>query len=99
MELARRIANRSYLLERFESIRQRCGTEPDEPARTVQSRPTGYSPRRRLLSERFTEAQLLEIVDAYRNGMKQREVVAHYGISANALKILLRKHGARRCDA
>lgn len=99
MELARRFANRVDLLEVYERVRQRCGTRSTEQADTVRTdRAASYNPRQRLLSERFTDEQLLEIVSAYRNGMKQREVVARYGISAHALKDLLRKHKARRCD-
>jgi uncharacterized protein YjcR len=51
-----------------------------------------------LLSERFTPDQLLGIVNDYRDGMKQREVVEKYGISPMALKRLLIQHHARRCD-
>jgi hypothetical protein len=92
--------NFAGLLEAFDRIRLRCGTDTVGPAITVHTdRPADYDPRQRLLTERFTAEQVLEIVAAYRNGMKQREVVATYGISASALKRLLTQHNARRCDA
>jgi hypothetical protein len=52
----------------------------------------------KLLAERFTPEQLEKIITSYCSGVRQREIVATYGISASALKRLLRDAGARRCD-
>jgi len=52
----------------------------------------------RRIADRFSPEKVQEIVNAYRDGMKQREVVVHYGISASALKRLLRERGVRKND-
>lgn len=98
VELARRFANRADLLEAYERVLTRCGNKDQPIDDVLPKRPANYSPRARLLTERFTPDDLEAIITDYQNGMRQRDVVAKYGIGTTTLKKLLRRVGARRCD-
>ncbi len=52
----------------------------------------------KLLSQRFTQEAIEEIINAYRNGMTQAQVVERYDLSPSALKRLLKERGERRSD-
>ena len=69
--------------------------EPAPKAASVRS--SGRVARVWALTDRLSDAQVHELVAAFRAGTPQHKLAAKHSISLSSVKRLLRQHGGRRC--
>jgi hypothetical protein len=101
VKLARRYSNQ---LERFTELarawdrlqREEGETSVRNDSITLTS--AGPSQRPRLVASRLTEADVAELIAAFRAGGTHGELATRFGIGTTAVKKLLRERKARRRD-
>jgi DNA-binding NarL/FixJ family response regulator len=94
VELLTRYSNRSDLLKPLLDVLRRIkdNDQTDEPGIDVYT-PTGPG---RLIQDRMTDQQVMEIIDCYRSGLTRKEVAAKFDVPERTIKWIMRKHGVRK---
>ena len=95
MELLRRYSNRPDLVGPL----VRAWKEIDDPASDCNKTVTtvdGKTASPAYLRSRLSEADVTELIDAYRSGTTAKALAERYGVHYSTIKKKLRKQGVRR---
>jgi hypothetical protein len=100
VELARRYSNQPQLLDELARTWRRLARELEDatPGEAIELTSAGPSQRPRLVANRLSEADVADLIVAFRAGATHTELAVGFGIGTTAVKKLLRERKARRRD-